>query len=171
MPEAMGRVLFKNALHLLAFCAAAKPVAPAEIANSFFSTEEVSSALDDLLAVGLVEKSGERYHVREAHIVYRAENPENRQLRDEAYLQVHGISQRILRKRSTDKAYRAQRFNHFMIDYFTPSQIAEVEEFLWRAYERLRSIQRENQAKGYESHTEEFQLWLSHFMLMTPLND
>jgi transcriptional regulator with XRE-family HTH domain len=171
MPEAMGRVMFKSALHLLAFCAAAKPVKAAEIANSYFTAAEARAALDELLEVGLLEKKGDAYEVKDAHIFYRAETPESRSLRDNTYLDVHRISQKIWQGKGDDKAYRSQRFNYFMMDYFTPSQIAEVEEFLWRAYERLRALQRENQASGFTSNSEELQLWLSHFMLMTPLKD
>jgi transcriptional regulator with XRE-family HTH domain len=171
MPEAMGQVLFKSALHLLAFCAAAKPVKPADIANNHFSAAQVKGALEELLEIGLLKKKGDFYEVKDPHIFYRAETPESRSLRDSAYLDVHQLSHKIWQAKGDDKAYRAQRFNYFMMDYFTPSQIAEVEEFLWRAYERLRALQRENQANGLKSNTEELQLWLSHFMLMTPLKD
>lgn len=171
MPEPMGKALFKSALHLLAFCAAAKPIKPADIANSYFNSSETKAALEDLLEVGLLKKKADSYEVKDGHIFYRAEIPELRALRDNAYLDVHRLSQKVWQSKGDDKSYRSQRFNYFMMDYFTPSQIAEVEEFLWRAYERLKALQRENQANGLASNSEEFQLWLSHFMLMTPLKD
>jgi predicted transcriptional regulator len=169
LPSAVGRILYKTGLHLLVFCAAGRPVRAAELANSLFTGKQVDAALAELVEVGLVVKQGDTYVQKDPHVVYRAQTQEDQHRVAHVYQELNQISLRVWETKLDDKAYRSLRFNMSMVDYFTPSQMREVEEFLWRAVEKLRVFQRENIASGYTSATEDFMLWHPHLMLMTPL--
>lgn len=168
MPKALEDVQYKSVLHLLAYCAAVRPVSPAKLTiDNRFSLDAARAALDDLVSVGVLVKNGETYVQKQANVTYVVNTKEGMEKRQLRHLEIHRISQENWLKNIDNKAYRSKRFNYIITDYFTPSQIREVEEHLWRAYEKIVAFQRENMASSYSA--EDFALWQAHFMLLTPL--
>lgn len=172
MPPEMEMVIGKSLVHFLCYCAAVKPVKAEDLANSYFPLISVRAALEDLARVEILDKRSDGYFIQKhMNVVYYAPTPKDRDRRNKYHLELHRISQEVWHKQADNKAYRATRFNYLLIDHFTTSQMREVEEFLWRAHEKLRAFQRQNMANAYTSSSEKFSLWQAHMMTMTPLEE
>ncbi|MCO5142925.1 MAG: helix-turn-helix domain-containing protein [Oligoflexia bacterium] len=172
MPADKEKVLSKSIVHFVCYCSANRQVTADEIANSVFPLASVRVALDDLVKIDLLSKNANgKYVQKHVNISYMAPTAADRYKRDQYQLEIHRICQELWRKQVDNKAYRANRFNYLLIEYFTQSQMREVEEFLWRAHQKLRGFQRQNMASGYNAGGEKFSLWQAHMMLMTPLEE
>jgi hypothetical protein len=171
MPRAMEELALKSVAHIFCYTAACVPLRPEDLVTSFMSLEVVTNALNDMVRAGVVTYRDGYYQQKDMHVNYVAQTKSGRDLRYKLHNEVHRLCQQIHQRQADNKEYLLKRFNYFMLGYFTASQIRNIEESLWRAYEKIKLAQRENMARQYKAGAEPLTLWQTHMMLMTPLEE
>ncbi len=172
MPAEKEAVLTKSIEHYLCYFSAVKPMKVEDFVGSNFSENKIRLAMEDLFRADLVEKlNNGSFRQKQVNVIYTPPSERDRLKRNQYLMDLHQICQKNWFQNFDNQMYRASKFNYYMLDQFTPTQIREVTEALWRVHEKLRAIQKQNMANGYASSTEKFALWQAHLMLVPPLED
>lgn len=172
MPAEKEAVLTKSMEHYLCYFSAVKPMKVEDFVGSNFSENSIRLAVEDLIRADLVEKlSDGSFRQKQVNVIYTPPSERDRLKRNRYLMDLHQICQKNWFQNFDNQMYRASKFNYYMLDQFTPTQIREVTEALWRVHEKLRAIQKQNMANDYASSTEKFTLWQAHLMLVPPLED
>lgn len=172
MPAEKEIVLTKSLEHYLCYFSAVKPMRVEDFLGTNFHENKIRAAIEDLLKVDLIEKLPDgSYRQKQVNLIYTPQTEKDRMKRNRFLMDLHAICQKNWFQNYENKVYRSSKFNYYMLDQFTPTQIREVMESLWRVHEKLRAIQKQNMANGYSSSSEKFTLWQAHLMLVPPLED
>jgi transcriptional regulator with XRE-family HTH domain len=165
MSVEIQRVLYQSENHILLYAAASREIHPKDIVIENLSPERIDQMLSDLVNVGLLKKKGNRYIQKDPHIVYRAPS---RLANSKLHQDIVCRSWRIFDRKLDDREYLKDKFNYYLVDRFTASQINEIHNTLWKVFEKIASIQETNLLANY-NHKEAMPLWNIHMMLMQPI--
>jgi predicted transcriptional regulator len=166
MTREVEEALYRSELHLLTYCAATRPVSPAELERGGFTKTQVQQALADLSECGLLVERKGKWTQKDPQITYRASSRAKPSM---AHYRIVNRAWQIFDRRFPERDFISTKFNAYVLDRFTVSQTKEIEAALWKVYERIQGIQAENTASGY-AQNEAMPLWNVHLMLMTPLD-
>ena len=165
MTTEIENTLYRSETHVLAYCAATRPISVSDLVHGGIPESVSEAALDDLVRVGLLEKKRSKYVQKHPSRTYRAQS---RSKLSAAHQQIVSRSWQLFDRRIQDREWIASKFNAFMVDRFTKSQTKEIEAAMWKVYEKIQAYSQENSSQGYTTE-ESMPLWNFHLMMVTPL--
>jgi predicted XRE-type DNA-binding protein/predicted transcriptional regulator len=164
-PDWVSGILYKSWIHLLIYVATTQPVSLKDLLTTQIDRAAAEKAIEDLVGVGLIKKSGDKYKQLQSESVM-AGDPYMQTLCHKEIINRGMEAWGDARKRSLKEFFKT-RFNMFHVDRFTDSQILEIESHLWKAFDKMKEFQMANTSKGYEGRAQ-MRVWNIHLMLSTP---
>ncbi len=160
--------LYKSPLHLICYCAAIRPIKSSELKVLNYTESKVESALVDLMKNELIKYNPKlkSYIQIDPRKKYLSSGTQDAQTIRSSVL---NISQENF-FRNNDPVWRQTKFNYVSLDRFTIPQTKEIEAQMWKIYESIQNIQRENYTMGYQQ-SEKMPIRNIHIMLSTPLTE
>ncbi|NCN28600.1 XRE family transcriptional regulator [bacterium] len=165
MTPQIESTLYKSELHILLYAAATKEVDISSIAIPDADRPHIRKCLEELVQVGLLKRNEDKYVQKNPNIIYRSFS---RLSNSKLHQKIVVRSWAQFDSKVQDKNYLSDKFNYYLVDRFSHSQIREIQTELWKVYEKVQTIQNQNMLNNYSSK-ETMSLWNIHAMLMTPI--
>lgn len=165
MSREMESTLYQSELHLMCYCSAVKPIDHNWLRIEGYSAEDVEKSLLELVGIGILERNEEGLFLQKyARVSYKSQN---RHLGSKVHQHIVMRSWKLFDRMLKNKSFLSDKFNFYMLDRFTKSQIKELDASLWQVYEKIQNFRQENMNNNYRS-SESMKLWNFHLMMMTP---
>jgi predicted transcriptional regulator len=162
MTPQIQAVLYKSETHVLLYSAATRELDPKEIKINNVSNESIREAFKELTQVGLLKEKKGRYIQKDPHIIYRAPT---RLANSKLHQEIVVRSWKYFDRNIQDKIFLTDKFNYYQVDRFTSLQVQEIQNMMWKVYEKVAAFQDQNMLSNY-SQKEEMLLWNVHVMMM-----